>query len=136
MRPHARETVTRLRALVTAFLAFVVAPVASVAQDAPSAAQADVERVAVTGSSGSYLFQVTVRSPDRGCAQYANWWEILSAEGELIYRRVLKHSHVGEQPFTRSLSGVRVPPETTHVIVRTHDSVHGYGGAEMKVKLP
>jgi hypothetical protein len=50
--------------------------------------------------------------------------------------RVLYHPHVDEQPFTRSLGGVRIPAEVTSVILRAHDSVHGAGGREVVVELP
>ena len=59
-------------------------------------------QVSVSGSAQSYTFSVTLRSSDTGCDHYADWWEVLSSDGELIYRRVLLHSHVDEQPFTRS----------------------------------
>ena len=87
---------------------------------------AEVTRVSVSGSPGSYSFSVTVRSPDTGCDQYADWWEVVTPEGQLIYRRVLLHSHVGEQPFTRSGGPVKVQPSET-VIVRAHMNSAGYG---------
>ena len=88
---------------------------------------ADVIEVSVSGSPRSYRFSVTVRSPDTGCDNYADWWEVLSKDGELIYRRVLLHSHVGEQPFTRSGGPVNVPEDET-VIVRGHMNTVKYGG--------
>ena len=94
---------------------------------APTSSGADVERVTVKGSAGSYLFRVTVRSPDRGCGRYANWWEVVTPEGELVYRRVLKHSHVAEQPFTRSGGPVPVAADQV-VIVRAHMEPGGYAG--------
>jgi len=39
------------------------------------------------------------------------------------------------QPFTRSLSGVQIPDGIKQVVVRGHDSVHGYGGKEKRVNL-
>ncbi|WP_080813155.1 hypothetical protein [Halomicronema hongdechloris] len=89
-------------------------------------ATAAVLSVEVSGDPGAYEFTVTVRSPDTGCDQYADWWEVLSAEGELLYRRVLLHSHVDEQPFTRSGGPVAVSPEQV-VIVRSHMHPSGYG---------
>jgi hypothetical protein len=43
---------------------------------------------------------------------------------------------VNEQPFTRSLSGVEIPPGMDEVLLRAHDLVHGLGGKTMKVVLP
>ncbi len=88
---------------------------------------ADVSGVAVSGESGAYRFTVTIRSPDKGCAQYANWWEVVSEDGRLLYRRVLLHSHVDEQPFTRDGGPVPVEPDTV-VWVRAHQHPSGYGG--------
>jgi hypothetical protein len=90
-----------------------------------------VTAVTVSGEPGAYRFTVTVASPDTGCTQYADWWEVLSEDGELLYRRVLQHSHVDEQPFTRSGGPVDVEAETT-VIVRAHMSNGGYGGAALR----
>jgi len=53
----------------------------------------------------------------------------------VLATRTLLHPHENEQPFTRSLSGVRIPDGVTEVIVRAHDKVHGYGGAEMRVTV-
>jgi len=88
---------------------------------------ADVLTAQVTGAENVYQFNVQVSSPDTGCEQYADWWEVLSEDGQLLYRRVLLHSHVSEQPFTRS--GGPVPVDaTTNVIVRAHMNNGGYGG--------
>jgi hypothetical protein len=67
-----------------------------------------------------------VSSPDTGCDQYADWWEVLDEEGQLLYRRVLLHSHVGEQPFARSGGSVSVGTEQI-VWVRAHMNSRGYG---------
>lgn len=87
---------------------------------------AEVTAVTVTGDPGAYTFNVTVQSPDTGCDQYADWWEVLTEDGNLVYRRILAHSHVDEQPFERSGGPVDIEPNQT-VIVRAHMSSAGYG---------
>jgi len=88
---------------------------------------ADVRAVQVTGDPGAYVFSVTLQSPDRGWDQYADWWEILAADGTLLYRRILRHSHVEEQPFTRAGDPVAVAADQV-LVVRAHLSTTGYGG--------
>ncbi|MEQ9404068.1 MAG: hypothetical protein RIM99_10805 [Cyclobacteriaceae bacterium] len=92
---------------------------------------ADVQGVKVSGDEGSYAFSVTISSPDKGCSQYADWWEVVSESGELIYRRILAHSHVSEQPFTRSGGKISVL-KNQKVWVRAHMNNAGYGGIVMK----
>ena len=81
-------------------------------------------------------FVVTVRHADAGWSHYANAWEVLTPDGALIATRVLEHPHVAEQPFTRELRGVAIPPGVTRVRIRARDSVHGYGGREAVVAIP
>lgn len=102
------------------------------------AGEADVVDVAVRKDSDvTFRFDVTVRHADTGWKHYADKWEVLSPDGKTVLGvRTLFHPHENEQPFTRSLSGVRVPAEFNEVMVRAHDSVHGFGGATKRVKLP
>jgi len=92
---------------------------------------ADVLSVKVTAEAGKYQFNVEVSSPDTGCEQYADWWEVLSEDGLLIYRRVLLHSHGDEQPFIRSGGPIPIE-ENTVVLVRAHMNTLGYGGQALK----
>ncbi|HJN73035.1 MAG TPA: hypothetical protein QGF58_03780 [Myxococcota bacterium] len=94
---------------------------------APEEPLADVLEVQASGEPGAYELSVTVRSPDSGCERYADWWEVVGEDGELLYRRVLLHSHVEEQPFTRS--GGPVPGSADQQLwVRAHMAPGGYGG--------
>jgi hypothetical protein len=80
----------------------------------------------VSGEGGVYTFNVTVSSPDAGCETYADWWEVVTADGELVYRRTLLHDHTDEQPFTRSGSPVGIEANDV-VVVRAHMNTTGYG---------
>ena len=86
---------------------------------------AEVTDVSATGEANNYTFAVTIASPDTGCDRYADWWEIITPEGELLYRRVLLHSHVDEQPFTRTGGTVAVNSQQD-IIIRVHMSDLGY----------
>lgn len=92
---------------------------------------AKVIKVEATGQDNSYTFAVTVNSPDTGCDRYADWWEVITLEGELIYRRVLLHSHVDEQPFKRTGRAVEIESQQD-VIVRVHMSPDGYSPLAQK----
>ncbi|VAW82231.1 hypothetical protein MNBD_GAMMA13-1072 [hydrothermal vent metagenome] len=92
---------------------------------------AEVVSVDFSGSEFNYTFNVGVLSQDTGCNQYADWWEVISPEGGLIYRRILVHSHIDEQPFVRPGTPVPIADDQI-VIVRAHLNAHalvnsGYG---------
>ncbi len=114
--------------IATALLAATLAP------QAASAGEADVTAVAVRSGS-TYSFSVTVRHADEGWEHFANRWEVLSLDGAVLATRVLADPHVNEQPFTRSLSGVKLPAGTKEVRIRAHDSVHKHGGTDLIVNL-
>lgn len=117
--------------------AFAIMVIGAGALAAPTAGQAgEADVTAVTFRTGNtYTFNVTVRHADEGWDHYANRWEVVSMDGNVIATRVLAHPHVNEQPFTRSLSGIRLPAGTKQVRLRAHDSVHGHGGTDFIVDL-
>lgn len=119
-----------MRRLVTLTALFLL-PTAALAGEADVVAARAMKQ-----SGGAYSFDVTVRHADEGWNHYADKWDVLAPDGTVLGTRVLYHPHVDEQPFTRSLSGVKVPSGTDQVTIRAHDKVHGYGGAEVTVKLP
>ena len=82
------------------------------------------------------LFSVTLRHADEGWKHYADQWEVRGPDGEVLGTRVLRHPHVDEQPFTRTLSDVRVPDGVSAVQVRARDSEHGWGGRAVEVEIP
>ena len=100
------------------------------------AGEVDVTDVKVrkTGDN-TYRFDVTLLHADTGWDHYANKWEVVAPDGTVLGTRVLAHPHVEEQPFTRSLGGVKIPDGINQVIIRGGDSVHDLGGKEMTVAL-
>ena len=98
---------------------------------------ADVIDAVVTGeASGTYRFEVTVRSADTGGEKYADLWEVRSPDGILLGRRVLTHPHVDEQPFTRSQGGIIIPDAVNEVTIVARDTVEGFCGEPLDVAIP
>jgi len=81
-------------------------------------------------------FTVLVRHRDTGWDHYANRWDVVDPDGKIIASRQLRHPHVEEQPFRRSLGRVRIPHTTKSVTIRAHDSVHCDGGAVVVLAIP
>ena len=86
-------------------------------------------------SSGTYQISVSVLHADSGWDHYANRWEVLDQNGTVLGTRVLVHPHENEQPFTRSLSGLKIPKGTPEITIRAHDLVHGFGGKTWTLSL-
>jgi len=84
----------------------------------------------------TYRADVTLRHADTGWDHYADKWDVVAPDGSVLGERILYHPHVDEQPFTRSLSGIKIPAGTTHVTIRAHDKVHGYRGKTLQLELP
>jgi len=102
------------------------------------AGPADVLDVAIVPGAGGSGFDiaVTLRHADSGWDHYANRWEVMAPDGEVLAVRTLLHPHVDEQPFTRRLHAVAIPRSMTWVRIRAHDLVHGYGGREVTLSVP
>ncbi|MGC3874926.1 hypothetical protein ACPF7Z_16845 [Halomonas sp. GXIMD04776] len=91
---------------------------------------------AMSSGENRFDFDVTVSSPYDSTKRYADAFRVMSDDGDVYGVRELLHDHADEQPFTRRLSGVDIPPEVRGVIVQARDQVHGYGGETMRVELP
>ena len=99
---------------------------------APEVPKADVTEVWVAGPPEATVFGVAIVSWDKGCEQYADWWEVVSEDGKLVQRKVMAHSHVDEQAFLRQGDPIPVDPNQT-LWIRAHmNNGVGYAGQAMK----
>ncbi len=101
-------------------------------QEFPDILAAEVDR----GPDGTYDFDVTVSSPYDTAERYADGWRVSGEDGEVYGEHKLTHDHAGEQPFTRTQSGVEIPQGVTSVVVEGRDQANGYGGDTVTVPLP
>ena len=95
----------------------------------------DIVDVAVNAQVDTFQFDVTVSSPYDTPERYADAWRILGPDGTELGVRELTHDHASEQPFTRSLNGVVIPPDVNEVTVEGRDLVNGWGGTTLTVTI-
>jgi hypothetical protein len=112
------------------FLALALMPLA-LAAEPPR-----VEHVNVSRVGDGWRFDVTISHPDTGWDHYADAWRVLDMDGNELGLRRLSHPHVNEQPFTRSLSNVRIPEGTTQVQIQARDLPGGWNTETLIVTLP
>lgn len=94
-----------------------------------------VDAKATQQSPGVWRFSVTLEHADTGWEHYADRWDVMTPDGTLLGTRTLYHPHVNEQPFTRSLGGVKIPASVTSVMIRARDSKHGFAEKRFTVDL-
>jgi hypothetical protein len=82
-----------------------------------------------------WTVRVTLRHDDTGWDHYADAWRLVTEAGEVLATRELRHPHVDEQPFTRSLEGLAIREGTAVVYVEARDSVHGWTPAATRVRV-
>lgn len=129
MRPAGK----RARAVLRAFT------IASFLAAAPAAHAGEADVIAAKarrGGDGKWSFAVTIRSNDKGWKYYCDRFEVRAPDGRVLGVRRLLHPHEDEQPFTRDLEGVEIPPGLPGVLIRAHHSARGYDGRVLKLKLP
>jgi hypothetical protein len=120
------------RAVLSLAAALLVAPALAQEPKFP-----DVVGVKVQLRGGdAFDFDVTMTSPYDTAERYADAFRIVGPDGKELGVRVLLHDHKDEQPFTRELTGVRVPAGVRQVTVQGRDQRSGYGGKTMTVALP
>lgn len=113
----------RLALLIVCYLPFAAA----------HAGEVEVVKAVFEHQAGGWTVNVTLRHADTGWQHYADAWRVVDAKGKVLATRTLFHPHEHEQPFTRSLSGVRLPPGTRVVFVEAHDLKHGWSPQRVEV---
>lgn len=104
----------------------------------PLTAMADpavIEDAIARNDGNTWSFSVTLSHPDSGWDHYADGWEVLTVDGKRLGYRELAHPHVNEQPFTRSLGGVDIPPGVKTVNIRAKCSVDGWTSELFEISL-
>jgi hypothetical protein len=97
----------------------------------------DVIDVSATANDNNeWTFAVTLSSPYDSPSRYADSWRVRNIDGTVYGERFLTHDHASEQPFTRSQSGIEIPPEVLVVVVEGRDQVSGWGGTTIEFTLP
>lgn len=128
-----------LRCLRACWLPVAIASLWAMAPDVSGAEQRfpDVLSAQVRAAAGgAFDFDVTVSSPYDTPGRYADGFRVSTSEGKVLGERKLWHDHQNEQPFTRDLYGVRVPPGIRSVRIDARDQRYGYGGKSIEVALP
>ncbi|HIP94183.1 MAG TPA: hypothetical protein EYH38_06545 [Leucothrix sp.] len=98
----------------------------------------EVEVVDVQANQSSdktWHFSVTLKHADAGWDHYANEWQIIAPDNKILGTRTLYHPHVNEQPFTRSLNGVKIPADVKTVRIIAKDTVHGLSTKAAQLEL-
>ncbi len=100
------------------------------------AGEADVVDVTIQSlGNGKFRINATLRHADTGWDHYADRWDVLDEQGNVIGVRDLAHPHVNEQPFTRSVT-VTIASTIKTITIRANDSVHELGGATFDMAVP
>lgn len=99
------------------------------------AGQVEVRYAKISIHGDTLRASVTLKHADEGWKHYADAWRIVDEQGKQLGIRILYHPHVEEQPFTRSQSGISLPPGIRVIYVEGRDTVHGWSKDRIRVDL-
>ncbi|MGO1384402.1 MAG: hypothetical protein ACTHWA_01610 [Arachnia sp.] len=106
----------------------------------PDTANADhpdvLDATLESDGSGSWKLAVTISSEYDTPERYADGWRVLSNDGAVLGEHTLGHDHAGEQPFTRTQSGLDIPDGVDEVTVEGRDTDNGFGGGTLTIDVP
>ncbi len=107
-------------------------------QDGGSTADADFPDVVgaeLRRDGDTWSLDVTMSSEYDTPERYADGWRVLDPDGNVLGEMELTHDHAGEQPFTRTQTGLKIPDGVATITIEGHDLANGYGGATLEVDL-
>jgi len=96
----------------------------------------DVIGATAARDGDTWTIAATLSSPYDTPDRYADAWRVVGPDGSVYGERILTHDHASEQPFTRSQSGIAIPPDVTDVVIEGRDQEFGYGGETFLLALP
>ncbi|MGB3633351.1 MAG: hypothetical protein WA982_04875 [Rubrobacteraceae bacterium] len=102
------------------------------AQKYPNVREAELE----SSGGDTWTLSVTISSPYDSPERYADGWRVLAPDGTVLGKHELMHDHAGEQPFTRSQSGLEIPQDVEKITVEARDLKNGYGGNTVTLPVP
>lgn len=130
------DQISRKHPNISKWVASMAAALCIITMNYVHAGKADVLNATIKHLGGDrYRIDTTVKHEDAGWDHYADRWDVLDTDGNVLDSRVLAHPHDNEQPFTRSLT-LTIPAGTTTVVIRANDSVHKLGGVEFELSVP
>ncbi len=100
-----------------------------------AAGEVEILDVLFRSSGKTWDIRVKLRHDDEGWRHYADAWRLRALDGTVLATRVLRRPHMREQPFTRGLRGVRLPPGMRWVVVEARDGLHGWSRHKVRVDL-
>jgi hypothetical protein len=95
----------------------------------------DVLEAELESSGQTYSLDVTVSSPYDSPERYADGWRVLAPDGAVLGEHELMHDHAGEQPFTRTQTGLEIPDNVEEITVEGRDLENGYGGETVTIPV-
>lgn len=94
-----------------------------------------IDATATQADDGTWTIAATLSSPYDSPERYADGWRVIGPDGTEFGQRLLTHDHADEQPFTRTHSGVVIPPDIDVVTIQGRDQISGWGGLTFEVAL-
>ncbi len=99
------------------------------------AEEPEITNVSVNKLGMFWSVHVTIKHPDFGWDHYADGWEVLDSDGNVLGYRELMHPHVNEQPFTRALNNLVIPDGTREIFIRARCNEDGWVSETFRVAL-